>query len=141
MRPLWLAAGLASVTLGVVGIVVPLLPTTPLMILAAACFAKSSPRLHDWLYHHRVFGPAIRDWRAHRAIPRVAKRASIAAMAAAFALSVILGLAWPVLAMQAFVLLAMGGWIWTRPTAPADGAGAGGARAPSPVPGSPPEDI
>ncbi|MFD1809340.1 YbaN family protein [Gemmobacter lanyuensis] len=40
------------------------------MILAAACFARSSPRLHDWLWHHRVFGPAIRDWRRHGAIPR-----------------------------------------------------------------------
>ena len=57
-------AGALSAGIGLIGIVVPLLPTTPLMILAAACFARSSPRLHDWLWNHRVFGPAIRDWRA-----------------------------------------------------------------------------
>jgi len=118
MRPLWLAAGLASVGLGLAGIVLPLLPTTPFMILAAACFARSSPRLHDWLWHHRIFGPAIRDWRQYGAIPPLAKRASILAMALAFGLSLLLGLRWEILLVQAVVLLTMGGWILTRPDAP-----------------------
>lgn len=118
MRPLWLAAGALSAGLGLIGIVVPLLPTTPFMILAAACFARSSPRLHDWLWNHRVFGPAIRDWREHRAIPRKAKIFSVAAMAAAFVLSLALGLGWAVLAAQALVLMVMGSWIVTRPALP-----------------------
>lgn len=119
MRPLWLAAGTLAAGLGLIGIVVPLLPTTPFMILAAACFARSSPRLHDWLWHHRIFGPAIRDWREHGAIPRKAKIISIVAMAAAFGLSLALGLDWTILAAQALVLALMGSWIVTRPAPPA----------------------
>ena len=119
MRPLWLAAGIASVGLGLAGVVLPLLPTTPFMILAAACFARSSPRLHDWLWHHRIFGPAIRDWHQYGAIPPVAKRASIAAMALAFGLSLWLGLRWEVVLLQGLVLTIMGTWIATRPGRPA----------------------
>jgi uncharacterized membrane protein YbaN (DUF454 family) len=118
MRPLWLAAGVLSAGIGLIGIVVPLLPTTPLMILAAACFARSSPRLHDWLWNHRVFGPAIRDWRQYRAISPFAKRASVGAMAAAFGISVILGVKLWALLLQAVVLTVMGGWILTRPSGP-----------------------
>ena len=118
IRPLWIALGLLAAGLGIVGLVLPLLPTTPFMILAAACFAKSSPRLHDWLVGHRIFGPAIRDWRDHRAISRKAKRLALTAMAAALLLSVLLGLGWGVLAVQAAVLGVMGSWIWTRPEGP-----------------------
>lgn len=115
MRLFWIALGLSAVALGLVGLVLPLLPTTPFMILAAAAFAKSSPRLHDWLTGHPVFGPAITNWRDHRAISPRAKRMAITAMAAAFGLSLVLGLGWPVLAVQAGVLVVMGLWIWTRP--------------------------
>lgn len=104
--------------LGIFGLVLPLLPTTPFMLLAAACFAKSSPRLHDWLLAHRVFGPAIHDWRDYRAISPRAKRMALIAMGAAFGLSVLLDLGWKVLAVQGAVLAVMGTWIWTRPDGP-----------------------
>ena len=122
MRLIWIVLGLSAVALGLVGVMLPLLPTTPFMLLAAACFAKSSPRLHDWLLNHRVFGPSIRDWRDYRAISPKAKRMAIAAMAAAFGLSVVLGLGWKVLAVQAAVLAMMGSWIWTRSSGPQDGS-------------------
>jgi uncharacterized membrane protein YbaN (DUF454 family) len=118
MRLLWFALGLAALTLGLVGVVVPFLPTTPFMLLAAACFAKSSPRLHDWLVDHPIFGPTIRDWRQHGAIAPRAKKLAIGAMVAAFGLSMVLGLAWHILALQAAVLAIMGIWIWTRPDGP-----------------------
>ena len=118
MRILWISLGLVALALGLAGLVLPFLSTTPFMILAAACFAKSSPRLHDWLVGHPVFGPAIRDWRQYRAINRRAKRLAITAMAGAFAISLALGLGWPVLAAQAVVLTIMGAWIWTRPEGP-----------------------
>lgn len=118
MRPVWVGLGLLAMGLGIAGLVLPLLPTTPFMLLAAGCFAKSSPRLHDWLVGHPVFGPAIRDWRDNRAISPKAKRMALVAMAAAFGLSAVLALGWKVLAVQALVLAVMGSWIWTRPDGP-----------------------
>jgi len=77
IRPVgrWLLriAGLALVGLAAIGVVVPGLPTTPLLILAAAAFARSSPRLHAWLLANRVFGPLIREWQETRTVPLRAK--------------------------------------------------------------------
>ena len=69
--PRWLLIGVGSlsVALGTVGIFVPLLPTTPFLLLAAACFVRSSPRLYRWLITHRWFGTYIRNYREHRVIP------------------------------------------------------------------------
>jgi len=61
------------VGLGTLGIFVPLLPTTPFLLLAAACFVRSSDRLHDRLMNHRVYGPIIRGFREHRALPASSK--------------------------------------------------------------------
>ena len=73
--PRWLlvAVGVVSVGLGTVGIFVPLLPTTPFLLLAAACFVRSSDRLHDWLMGHRLYGPIVRGYREHRALPASSK--------------------------------------------------------------------
>ena len=65
--------GIVSVGLGIIGIFVPLLPTTPFLLLAAACFVRSSKRLYAWLIHHRWFGDYIRHYREHRAITLHAK--------------------------------------------------------------------
>lgn len=116
MGAFWAILGLMSVAVGLVGIFLPLVPTTPMMILAAACFARSSPRLHDWLWHHPVFGPAIQDWRQHGSIPRKAKTFAVAAMALAFGFSLWLRVAPMVLGIQAVVLSVMALWILTRPT-------------------------
>ena len=70
MRVLFAAAGLVSVGLGVVGILLPGLPATPFLLVAAYCFARSFPSLHDWLIAHRWFGPYIRGARAGWRIPR-----------------------------------------------------------------------
>ncbi len=69
--PGWLLIGVGSlsVALGTVGIFVPLLPTTPFLLLAAACFVRSSPRLYRWLITHRWFGTYIKNYREHRVIP------------------------------------------------------------------------
>lgn len=82
----WLVLGLALVGIGIIGLFVPLLPTTDFMLLALPCFARSSPRLERWLVEHPVFGPPIRAWRQHRAIPRHAKIAACVGMALGFAL-------------------------------------------------------
>lgn len=68
-RAVLVAAGLLALLLGLLGAVLPGLPTTPLILLAAACFAQASPRLHSWLVQHRWLGPMVRDWEAHRSMP------------------------------------------------------------------------
>ena len=72
--------GCCFVALGILGIVIPGLPTVPFMILALMCFAKSSRRLHTWLYHHRVFGRQLQLWDQHHVIPMIAKVSSISLM-------------------------------------------------------------
>ncbi|MDT9407683.1 YbaN family protein [Corynebacterium rouxii] len=63
IKPLLLAIGCVSVALGVAGVVLPLVPTTPFLLLAGVCFAKSSDRFHTWLMEHRILGPYIHNWR------------------------------------------------------------------------------
>ena len=90
VRWICLGAGFAALALGLVGIVVPVLPTTPFVLLAAACFAKSSVRFHDWLHAHRIAGPLLREWHDYRAMPRRAKRLAYALMAVSFGSSILL---------------------------------------------------
>ncbi len=77
VRALWATAGLVFVALGGVGVVVPGLPTTGFLILAAWCFSHSSPRLEAWLLDLPRFGPLIRDYRMGLGMPRAAKRWAI----------------------------------------------------------------
>ncbi len=77
-RGLLVTAGFVCVGLGFAGIFLPLLPTTPFLLLAAACFARSSERFHDWLLGNRWFGQRIRDYAEHRATTLPAKVGSIA---------------------------------------------------------------
>ena len=73
MNWLLIIAGWISIVAGVIGIVLPLLPTTPFILLAAACFAKSSPRFHHWLVTHRFFGPIIDNFKHGHGIPKNTK--------------------------------------------------------------------
>lgn len=72
-RCLWIIGGWGSLALGVIGIVIPGLPTTPLVILAAFCFSRGSPELHQWLRTHPRFGASLRDWEDARVIRLHAK--------------------------------------------------------------------
>lgn len=73
------AGGLALV-LGVIGIFLPGLPTTPFVLLAAACFAKASPRVHQWMLQHSLLGPMLRNWQEHRSLTRQTKYIAIISM-------------------------------------------------------------
>lgn len=73
-RSLLIAAGILSTVLAILGIFLPLLPTVPLLLLAAACFARSSPRCHTWLREHRHLGPVLAAYQDGDGIPRRARR-------------------------------------------------------------------
>ena len=118
MRILWLLLGFLCVALGIIGAVLPVLPTTPFMLLAAFAFAKSSPRLHRWIVDHPTFGPPVRDWQAHGAISRRAKLMAPTAMAAVLLLSLVLGFKWQIIAIQAATLVAVSVFILSRPEPP-----------------------
>ena len=73
LRVLWVGLGCLFVGLGAIGAVVPGMPTTVFLVLAAACFIRSSQRLYDWLISNKTFGPYLKDYREGKGIPRRAK--------------------------------------------------------------------
>ncbi|MDT4871177.1 Inner membrane protein YbaN [compost metagenome] len=110
---LW-AAGSLALLLGVIGVVLPGLPTTPFILLAAACYAKASPRLHRWLLNHRLTGPMLRDWEQHRSLTRRNKTIAVVSMLVMVSFSI-----WSfrgrVIAQAALVVLgAVGAWVVLR---------------------------
>ncbi len=104
-RGLLAACGLAAVGLGIAGIFLPLLPTTPFLLLAAACFFRSSERLYGWLLNHKRLGRYVRQYRENRAIPLKAKLATLALLWATLAFS---GLAVATALWARLLLLAVG---------------------------------
>ena len=117
-RLVWFVVGIASLAAATVGVLLPLIPTTPFVILAAFAFMKSSRRLHDWLITHRIFGPVILDWRKHGAISKPAKTIAIGSMAGIFVISLALQMPAIVLAPQAFVLSVCAWFVGSRPVPP-----------------------
>jgi len=111
----WLIGGALSLLLGVIGAFLPLLPTTPFVLLAAFCFARGSARCEAWLLGHPRFGPMVVQWRARRAVPLRAKQLAWGMMALSSAISwgVMPVLPW----LPAVCCLAVGIWLWRLPTA------------------------
>ncbi|MCG7365091.1 DUF454 family protein [Pantoea sp. ACRSH] len=87
-RILLLTLGWLAIILGALGIVLPLLPTTPFVLLAAWCFARSSPRFHHWLLWRSPFGRYLRHWQRHRAMPPGAKGRAMALTLVTFCVSI-----------------------------------------------------
>lgn len=116
MRRLHLALGYASLALGIVGIVLPVLPTTPFIILAAWCFARSNPALAAWLYDHPRFGKLLTTWRDQRAIPPRAKVYALLSLAVSYAITVWLTSSPVVPYILAAIMGSVGLYIATRPT-------------------------
>ena len=116
MRLTYLLIGHACMAMGFVGIFVPLLPTTPFVLLAAACYSRGSERFNTWLHQHHRFGPMIHSWRDHRAIGLRSKIAATIMVGASITYSAIrLDAPWNVVALLigATVLT----FILSRPTA------------------------
>lgn len=115
MRIVWLICGLTALTAGLVGVALPILPTVPFMLLAAFCFARSSRRLHDWLIHHPHFGPPIRAWMDHGAVPRRVKWIATVSIMAGIGISWLVGLPGWVMATQGAILIGVAVFLFTRP--------------------------
>lgn len=111
----WLAAGFLCIATGIVGIVVPLLPTTDFVLMAAYCFSKGSRKWELWLLNHPWFGPMVREWRASGSIPLRAKIISSAML--------VLGASWGAWMLPSrsawippLVCLLVAVYIWSRPS-------------------------
>ena len=113
----WRTLALASTALGIAGAFLPVLPTTPFLLLAAWAAGKGWPQFEAWLVAHPRWGPPIRRWRDHRAVPRSAKWAATVTMLASTAMLAAsqapTALMWAVPALMAVVAC----WLWLRPEA------------------------
>ena len=117
VRAVFLGAGFIALGLGIAGIFLPVLPTTPFILLAAACFARSHRRFHDWLLAHRLFGPMIDEWQRYHSIPYRAKIIAIATMAVTLGTSIVFFVKpwWLKLSLAAFGIgLAL--WLYRIPS-------------------------
>lgn len=116
-RLAWGIAGGVFFILALVGFVLPVVPSTPFLLLTAACWAKSSVRFHQWLVHHPLFGKLIRDWQDNGAIPLLAKVVAIGMMVISCTGLFLtlpeeqIWLAW----LSVAVCLVVGGWMASRP--------------------------
>ncbi len=115
LRPLAVLAGILCVALGVIGALVPLMPSTVFFIAAAACFAYASPRLEAWLLSFEFIGAPVRAWRERGAIARPAKIMASLGMSVGLVLFALAGASMVALAIAAAVLALCALFIWTRP--------------------------
>ncbi|MFG6442662.1 YbaN family protein [Roseateles sp. LKC17W] len=114
-RLLWRALALLSVLLGLIGIVLPGLPTVPFLLLAAWAGGKGWPALETWLLNHPRHGPAIRRWRERGAVPRRAKWAATGMMTLSASLLALSAAPLAVKLGTPAVMAAVAIWLWRRP--------------------------
>ncbi|TQV68784.1 YbaN family protein [Aliiroseovarius halocynthiae] len=111
----YIILGWAAVGLGLLGVILPVLPTTPFLLVAAFAFGKGSPRARAWLIDHAHFGPSIRDWEERGAISRRAKTLAVSMMTLVFVISLLMGVAWWILVLQGTLMGAGAAFVLTRP--------------------------
>lgn len=117
VRLLFAGLGMLFLLLGVLGIFLPVLPTTPFLLLAAACFTRSSRRISRWLLQHAHLGPMIREWREHRSMPYRAKRTALLLIALSFAISILFFVpGWPAKLAMGIGGLLLAAWIARIPS-------------------------
>jgi len=119
LRWAWWLLAYASLGLGIVGIVVPGLPTVPADQLGQPQPRLLAQRLHARLLAHRRFGPMIRDWQAHGAVSRRAKRLAVSMMAACAAIMFLTAPKWWMAASGTAIMTVVAIWLWRRPEPPA----------------------
>ena len=126
-RPLYLLVAVGSLMAGILGMVLPLLPTTPFLLLAAWAGGRGSPRFQRWLCGHRWFGPPIEAWRREGAVPRSAKVTATLMLACSWLGMVVMATPAIGLAVAAFGFVGLGAFLWSRPLPSARPSGVGAA--------------
>ena len=114
-RWLYLALAYLCLGLGVIGIILPGVPTTPFVLLAAWAAARGSARLHRWLLNHRIFGPMVRDWQAQGAVSRRAKWAATLTMLVCALIFFLTAPRWWMAALGSAIMSVVATWLWLRP--------------------------
>ena len=114
-RILLILTGWLAVVLGTLGVVLPVLPTTPFILLAAWCFARSSPRFHDWLLYRSWFGSYLRFWQKYKAMPPGVKPRAIVMILITFAVSLWLTPMWWVRILLLVILVCLLIFMWRIP--------------------------
>ena len=122
MRFLWVAGGFIALALGTLGVILPVLPTTPFILLAGFCFARGSERWHRWLRNHRVFGSLLRNWEEHGAIARPLKITAIVMIVIVGGAGLYFLPHWAGQVGVALILTAVAIYVGTRPSPPVESA-------------------
>jgi hypothetical protein len=117
-RFLLILVGLISLALGALGVFLPLLPTTPFVLVSALAFANSSDRLHRWLLDHQLFGPLVTNWQRYGAISRPTKILSLLSMVAVVLISWLLDVPTYVIFIQVLAVSVSATFVATRPLPP-----------------------
>ncbi|HSP81358.1 MAG TPA: YbaN family protein [Myxococcaceae bacterium] len=118
-RLVFLTLGFLCVGLGVLGAFLPLLPTTPFLLVALWAFSRSSRRFHHWLYTHPRFGPRLQAWHEHGVVPVRVKVTSLSAMVVSFSLMAFVArVRWPVLVAAGALMLVGATYVLSRPSRP-----------------------
>ncbi|WCR55611.1 YbaN family protein [Bartonella clarridgeiae] len=117
LRIFYSILGWAMIVLGFIGVVLPIMPTVPFLLVASWCFARSSPRFHHWLHNHRIFGSPIKQWEERKAIPPFIKIFAVVSMLGGFLSFLVLihPALWFAL-LVATILLMISFYIVTRPS-------------------------
>ncbi|WP_036815146.1 MULTISPECIES: YbaN family protein [unclassified Phyllobacterium] len=116
-RTVYFLLGWLMVALGFIGALLPVMPTTIFLILAAWCFSRSSPRFEKWLLEHPVFGPTLVHWREHGAIPKRVKLLACGGMALGYAMFFYFARPSPLLGgIVALFFIACAAYVVSRPS-------------------------
>lgn len=116
-RTAYFVLGWLMVALGLIGAVLPIMPTTIFIILAAWCFGRSSPRFEKWLLEHRIFGPTLVQWREHGAVPKRVKWIACSGMAFGYATFFCFARPTPLLGgVVALFFIACAAYVLSRPS-------------------------
>ncbi len=115
MRIFWIILAVAFLAAGVIGLVLPVMPTVPFVVLSAYCAAKGSPKLYNWLINNKTFGPMILDWQQRGAIARKTKWITTISLFFAIVLAFLLKLHPLLILIEAGIFIVILIFVWTRP--------------------------